>query len=226
MTPLKYPVTRDDIFRLLATAECGAYVMSHDQTILYWNEGAQRILGYPSTQVVGRRCYEVVTGLVPGGFTPDCQEGCPAIRAVRVGTVPSSLNMRMLCASGEHKTVSITPMVVAGTKDDPPLLVYLFDESPTPAGVTAKAGADPRKHGKTFASDRVIASGSEDAPRLTPREAEILRLVSEGWEIQLIADELGISLHTVRNHIRNLRQRLHAKTKLEAVMTALRLGLL
>ena len=41
-----------------------------------------------------------------------------------------------------------------------------------------------------------------------------------------IAEELGISQHTVRNHVRHFRGKLNASTKLEAVLTALRLGIL
>ena len=61
---------------------------------------------------------------------------------------------------------------------------------------------------------------------LTEREQEVLRLVALGWDTPRIAGELGISRHTVRNHIRNLRQKLQANTKLEAVVTGIRLGIL
>ena len=55
---------------------------------------------------------------------------------------------------------------------------------------------------------------------------EVLRLMAQGWDTQRIATELGISRHTVRNHIRNLRQRLNASTKLDAVVKGIRLGIL
>ena len=67
----------DKILALLATADIGAYAMSIDQTIMFWNPGAERILGYTPDQVIGRHCFEVVSGLVPGGLTPECQEGVP-----------------------------------------------------------------------------------------------------------------------------------------------------
>ena len=85
----------DKIFSLLATAEFGAYAMSVDQTIVFWNQGAQRILGYTSDQVIGRRCYEVVSGVVPGGLTPECREGCPSIRCLRAGTVPTAIDLQV-----------------------------------------------------------------------------------------------------------------------------------
>ena len=204
--------------------------MSLDQTILFWNEEAEQILGYRSDEVIGRRCYEVVTGLVPGGLTPACLHGCPSIRALRAGAVPQQLTMNMLSASGLRKPATLTPMVVAGSESHPPLLVHLFDDRPepsTPARIPDGVKVELRRLGADIVSDHPPAAPlPEGIKKLTRRELEVLRLVSLGWEVSRIGEELDISPHTVRNHIRNLRLRLNAKTKLEAVMTALHLGLL
>ena len=66
----------------------------------------------------------------------------------------------------------------------------------------------------------------EEVSALTPRELEILRLVALGWETPRIAAQLGISLYTVLNHIRNLRYKLNVSTKLDAVVKGLRLGII
>jgi len=63
-------------------------------------------------------------------------------------------------------------------------------------------------------------------PRLTPREADVLRRLSEGADAVMIARELGISILTCRGYVKNLLQKLHAHSQLEAVVTATRLGLL
>ena len=47
-----------------------------------------------------------------------------------------------------------------------------------------------------------------------------------GREIAYIADEMGLSPHTVRNHSTNLRRKLDVRSSLEAVMAAMRLGVL
>lgn len=223
-------MTPASVFALLDRASFGAYVMSCDQTILFWNREAEQILGFQAEQVIGRRCYEVVTGLVPGGFTPACLHGCPSIRALRAGEIPGALTMRMLCASGERKVASLTPMVVAGTGGEAPLLVHLFDDDPDPAASDRAADGVRRellKHGANVVSDRPIPRSDLPATRkLSPRELEVLRLVSLGTGTVRIAEQLGISPHTVRNHVRNLREKLGADSKLAAVLTALRLGIL
>ena len=61
---------------------------------------------------------------------------------------------------------------------------------------------------------------------LTEREREVLSYLALGWETKYIAEELGVSWYTARNHIENLRTKLGASTRLEAVMVAMRLGIL
>jgi DNA-binding NarL/FixJ family response regulator len=63
-------------------------------------------------------------------------------------------------------------------------------------------------------------------PELTPQEIRVLALLAEGHGYQAAADELGISLNTVRNHVRNIYERLHVHTRAEAVSKALRRGIL
>ncbi len=57
-------------------------------------------------------------------------------------------------------------------------------------------------------------------PHLTPRQAEILRLLEHGHSTRQIADELHLSLETVRNHVRHLLRALGAHSRLEAVAMA------
>lgn len=67
----------------------------------------------------------------------------------------------------------------------------------------------------------------EDASReqLTPRQREVLALLSDGRSTKEIARELGIAEETARNHIRHLLRRLGARSRLAAVLEARRLGL-
>jgi PAS domain S-box-containing protein len=55
---------------------------------------------------------------------------------------------------------------------------------------------------------------------LTPRQAEVLRLLERGRSTTQIAEELQLSRETVRNHIRNLLHALGASSRLEAVAVA------
>ena len=63
-------------------------------------------------------------------------------------------------------------------------------------------------------------------PRLTERELEVLRLVALGKSNREIANDLYISENTVKNHVRNILEKLHLHTRMEAVMYAVREKLL
>jgi DNA-binding NarL/FixJ family response regulator len=61
---------------------------------------------------------------------------------------------------------------------------------------------------------------------LTSREREVLRLLAAGLSTSDMVDNLVVSVHTVRNHVRNLLVKLHASSRLEAVAVATRANLL
>src|SRR5213080_5438214 len=60
------------------------------------------------------------------------------------------------------------------------------------------------------------------APRLTEREMEVLKLVAQGLNNRDIAKKLYISENTVKNHIRNILEKLHLHSRMEAVVYAVR----
>ncbi|HZB02029.1 MAG TPA: response regulator transcription factor [Actinomycetota bacterium] len=60
------------------------------------------------------------------------------------------------------------------------------------------------------------------APKLTDREMEVLRLVAQGLNNRDIAKQLFISENTVKNHIRNILEKLHLHSRMEAVVYAVR----
>lgn len=53
--------------------------------------------------------------------------------------------------------------------------------------------------------------------QLTPREEAILRLLAKGRRSKEIADELGISAGTVNTHVRHIYEKLHVRSRAEAV---------
>lgn len=67
------------------------------------------------------------------------------------------------------------------------------------------------------------ASGVDD---LTPREHEVLAEMAKGLSNQAIGEALYVSRDTIRNHVANILRKLDAHSKLEAVATAARRGLI
>ena len=71
-----------------------------------------------------------------------------------------------------------------------------------------------------------ISKPKVETPTLTPREMEVLRQVARGLSNHEIGAELFISENTVKNHIRNIFEKLQMKSRMEAVMYAVRSKLL
>jgi DNA-binding NarL/FixJ family response regulator len=70
---------------------------------------------------------------------------------------------------------------------------------------------------------RAPAAGAEE---LTPREAEVLRMLAEGHGNKTIAWKLGISEHTVKFHVASIMSKLQAGSRTEAVTAGFRQGLI
>src|SRR3954447_23704369 len=66
---------------------------------------------------------------------------------------------------------------------------------------------------------------STDLRQLSEREQEILRLVAEGLSNQQIANQLGVSINTVKVHLRNVFGKIGAASRTEATMYAVRTGI-
>ena len=64
-----------------------------------------------------------------------------------------------------------------------------------------------------------------EAPVLSARELQIVAGLARGLTNRAIAEELFLSVHTVRNHIQRICRRLGAQTRLEVVVIAVREGL-
>lgn len=75
-------------------------------------------------------------------------------------------------------------------------------------------------------ASRTPAHAREEIPTLTPRQKDVLRLVAAGAMDKEIADQLSISIHTVKTHVRNILSKLHAAGRHEAAAYAVREGLI
>lgn len=75
---------------------------------------------------------------------------------------------------------------------------------------------------------RMVINSMKTNPRelnpyaLTPRELDILRSLSKGNSYKLISSELGITIDTVRTHIKKIYEKLHVHSQTEAVSKALK----
>src|SRR6266852_3388560 len=78
----------------------------------------------------------------------------------------------------------------------------------------------------TAAVQTPVTSANVPAVRLSPREQEVLQLVSEGYSNSMIAGRLHLSENTIKTHVESLLTRLNARNRAEAVAAASRQNLI
>lgn len=195
------------------------FVVGPDYRIVYWDPRAESLTGLLSEEVVGKHCYEVVLGEREGG-NPFCTYGCSVMRLAQAGRPVSNYDMRVTTGSGQKRWVNVSNLSVDSDKG--PYLVHLLRDSQGTHETMEMARGLIQLSSKKDAP----ALDRREIPVLTPRQLEVLRLLSNGKSAKEIGQELYLSQATVRNHIRSLLQALGAHSQLEALAKARELGLL
>ena len=205
-----------ELLGILSTGEPPAFASDSRNRVVFWNEGAARLLGRRADQAVGRHCFEVLQGRDVFG-NRFCQANCTVASMAREGERARPFEMSAPCNGSGRQPLGVTTLLVPGPRPDLFLLVHLLDLV-DPASVLARLRpllppCTPHPGGLP-----------PTPPPLTDREREILTLAARGLQNKEIARQLGLSLATVRNHVHNTLEKLGVHSKLEAVSMAYRLG--
>lgn len=89
-----------------------------------------------------------------------------------------------------------------------------------------QAGGSPMSNSiarKVVASFQKVKKTDEKQPHLSPREQAVLDCLAKGLTYKQIADQLEISIDTIRTHLRRVYEKLHVQSRTEAVAKYLRL---
>lgn len=99
------------------------------------------------------------------------------------------------------------------------------DRLPGELSVIAQGGSTltPRVAEKLLGQ---LAKPKTDVSPLTRREVQVLNFISLGFKYEDIADELGISTHTVRHHLENIYKKLNVTSRTQAIAHAVRSGII
>jgi DNA-binding NarL/FixJ family response regulator len=88
------------------------------------------------------------------------------------------------------------------------------------------ATVSPRSFTAANLADAMRRRMSPSGPQLSPRETEVLRLLAEGLGVAAIARQLFVSESTAKTHISKIYEKLGAANRAQAIMNAIRAGLL
>jgi DNA-binding NarL/FixJ family response regulator len=204
-----------------------------------WREAVARDLTEAGYDVVatagdGRTALRIAAAARPQVAVVDLQ--LPDVSGVEVarqlsggpGGAAPAVRVLVLSASGEQQDV--LEAVKAGATG---YLVKSAGREEFLDAVRRTAAGDavftPGLAGLVLGEYRRLAAGpsraDENAPRLTERETEVLRLVAKGLGYKQIAQRLVLSHRTVQNHVQNTLNKLQLHNRIELVIYAIERGL-
>lgn len=167
---------------------------------------ASRLLGLMSPQVV------ILDVRLPDG------SGIDAARKARATSPELGIVMLTMYAGDEQ----LFEALEAGAS------AFVPKNAPAEDVVAAArhAAASPRAFTANDLADAMKRKLSPSGPQLSPREREVLQLLADGLGVAQISRQLYISESTTKTHISKLYEKLGAGNRAQALMSALKLGLL
>jgi DNA-binding CsgD family transcriptional regulator len=211
----------DEVLAILEQTADGVCAMDHAQHIVFWNAAAEHLLGYAADEVLGRACYEIFrTQSRPGCF--ECHTGCVVIRATGCRQLVPTFNLLTQTKARDTILLNVSSIVLADC-NRPYVTIHLFRD------------ASYQLQYETYVEQLLlnatrlpkslpipVQNPDELAPcvPLSAREKQVLHLLAQARAACDIADNLCISVATVRNHIQTILRKLGVHSQREAVKLA------
>lgn len=204
----------------------GMCAVNTEYRIVGWNRAAEQLFDVAEREALGRPCYEVVAGKNAQGG-PVCMRGCLPMQLASRGRPVGAIDMERKGQGGETQSLTCTTLT-SRTPHSPshPVLIHVFRPNEDRLKLKALLAELAQVLNRRGLDAPPIPPADPNGEHLTGRELEILRLLRQGLDTKAIALRLFVSPLTVRNHIQNVRTKLHVHTRLQAVTAAERRGLL
>ena len=215
-----------ELFALLEQTADAAYTVTEHGEICSWNRAAERLFGYPASEVLGRHIEEVFDAFDSLGTEPLIGGAETAIRDPETsGRRIPHFDLDVRTRSGARLWVNVSTIVFDNHRTGRRLLVRLARD------ITQRRLNATLLNRMLEVARQVVAlpaDVSRQAPgeTLTNHERQILTLFAEGNNSASIARKLGISAQTLRNHLLHINRKLRTHSRLEAVTHAQRHGLI
>ena len=209
---------------LLEGTTDAAFAVDLQGEVRTWNRAAEKLFGYPASLAIGKSCAALVGGRIAAG-TPVCCESCDLLECARKGKEVSNFDLEIRTRSKETVWVNVSVLIASNQRTEHRLAVHFMRD------IRERKKAE-QLTSRVLQMARNLVSGAEESVALPPnspltaQEKNILRLLASGKTTNEITVELQISMRTLRNHLYNVNQKLHTKSRIEALMQALKRGLI
>ena len=116
----------NDLLEVLSECSDGMYAIDAEQKLVVWNKRAEEILGWTAKEVLGRHCFEAISG---HSDTQNCSAGCSVVLLASKGVVAPSHNILTKDKNGHPKWLSISHVLIPGDSRKLGALVHIFRDS-------------------------------------------------------------------------------------------------
>lgn len=201
----------------------GMFTVDSDQRIKTWNATAEKLFGYSSDQVIGKKCYEVLCANSNPGRVK-CSRGCVVMSNASKGRTTKDFDLECKTANGDVKNINMSivlPIQGSGSRE----ILHMFRDV-TDRRRVESASVSLSNSSIDQPNNTTHSPAGFRLPPLTTREDQVLKLLSAGKNTNDIADILDIRPLTARNHISRLLTKLGCRSRLEAVALGTRAGLI
>jgi PAS domain S-box-containing protein len=204
-----------DLLDVIGRTTDAMVAVGPDLRVVAWNDAATELLGYTAQEALGRPCYEILCWRDRCGDVV-CDGMCVASERGEEDEVIDTQEVLGRSASGATLWLSASTIVPPMDLRSDCRLVHLIREVSLPPELERLIveRLDGRSPATLGANDHLSA--------LTPRERDVLQLLTEGLDGKAIAEQLYLSPATVRNHIQHILAKLGVHSRVEAVALALR----
>jgi len=116
----------EDLFRKVADSISeGVYRLDAERRVVFWNRAAERITGYPESEILGKRCMDNLLRHVDGSGCELCLGGCPVSAAMK-DRRPREAEVYLHHKDGHRVQVSVKVIPLLGRGDEPTGAIEIF----------------------------------------------------------------------------------------------------
>lgn len=213
-----------ELFALLNGTADAAFSVDEHGLICSWNRAAERLFGYPPSEVLHKPCADLLQGHDSLG-TPVCGHDCAVLECAAAPQGIPNYDLEVKARGDQRIWVNISILAFQDNRTKRHLTVHLARD------ITERKRNEELTH-NVLETAKQLASLSTEPDRaapvspLTKQEQHVLRLLADGKTPAAVARILRIAPRTLRNHIHHANQKLKTRNRLEAVIHATRRGLI
>jgi len=214
---------RSEVFALLEGTGDAAFAVDELGLICSWNHAAEKLFGYAATSVLQKSCAELFQGRGPLGNVV-CKENCAVLQCSSRQSI-DNYDLEVKSRNGQRLWVNVSIIVHEDPRTKHRLHLHLARD------IAARKRREELTQKVLEATEELVSlprvpGASLKVSPLSEQETRVLRLLSEGKSPEEVRRVLKISPRTLRNHLHHANQKLGTGSRLEAVIHAVKRGLI